>query len=61
MGKYSLLTIVELNCQLRKTIFNVRRGLSLILTDKTKIRDSCKGSKTIEKANNETIQLQFDF
>jgi hypothetical protein len=31
------------------------------LTDKTSIRDLFKGSETIEDADDETVQLQFEF
>ena len=58
---YCLVAIVEHDCQLGRTTFNVLRVLSRVLTDKTHIRDLFKGSETIEDADDETVQLQFDF
>ncbi len=58
---YCLVAIVEHDCQLGRTTFNVLRVLSRVLTDKTSIRDLFKGSETIEDADDETVQLQFDF
>lgn len=58
---YCLVAIVEHDCQLGRTTFNVLRVLSRVLTDKTPLRDLFKGSETIEDADGETVQLQFDF
>ena len=58
---YCLVAIVEHDCQLGRTTFNILRVLSRILTDKTPIRDLFKGSETIENADDETVQLQFEF
>ena len=58
---YCLVAIVEHDCQLGRTTFNVLQVLSRVLTDKTPIRDLFKGSETIEDADDETIQLQFEF
>ena len=58
---YCLVAIVEHDCQLGRTTFNVLRVLSRVLTDKTSIRDLFKGSETIEDADDETVQLQFEF
>lgn len=58
---YCLVAIVEHDCQLGRTTFNVLRVLSRVLTDKTPIRDLFKGSETIEDADDETVQLQFEF
>ena len=58
---YCLVAIVEHDCQLGRTTFNVIRVLSRVLTDKTSIRDLFKGSETIEDTDDETVQLQFKF
>ena len=58
---YCLVAIVEHDCQLGRTTFNVLRVLSRVLTDKTPIRDLFKGSETIEYADDDTVQLHFDF
>lgn len=58
---YCLVAIVEHDCQLGRTTFNVLRVLSRVLTDKTSIRDLFKGSETIEDTDDETVQLQFEF
>lgn len=58
---YCLVAIVEHDCQLKRTTFNVLRVLSRVLTDKTPIRDLFEGTETIEDMDDETVQLQFDF
>ena len=58
---YCLVTIVEHDCQLRRTTFNILRVFSRGLTDKTAIRDLFKGSETIEDTDDETVELQFEF
>lgn len=58
---YCLVAIVEHVCQLGRTMFNVLRVLNRVLTDKTPIRDLFKGSETIKNADDETVQLKFDF
>lgn len=58
---YCLVAIVEHDCQLGRTTFNVIRVLSRVLTDKTSIRDLFIGSETIEDTDDETVQLQFKF
>ena len=56
---YCLVAIVEHDCELGRTTFNVLRVLSRVLTDKTSSRDLFKGSETIEDTDDETVQLQF--
>ena len=58
---YCLVAIVKHDCQLGRTTFQALRVQSRVLTDKTSIRDLFKGSETIEDADDETIQLQFEF
>lgn len=56
-----LVAIIEHDCQVGRTTFNVLRVLSRILTEKNCFRDLFKGSETIEDADDETVRLQFDF
>lgn len=55
------MAIVEYDCRLERTTFNVLRVLSRVLTDKIRIRDLFESSEAIGDADDETLQLQFDF
>lgn len=58
---YCLVAIVEHDCQLNRTTFNVLRVVSRVLTDKTPIRDLFKGSQRLEDVCEEARQLEFVF
>lgn len=58
---YCLVAIVEHDCQLNRTTFNVLRVLSHSLIDKTPIRDLFNNSAKIEEVCENTVQLKFDF
>lgn len=58
---YCLVAIVEHDCQLGRTTFNVLRVVSRVLTDKTPIRDLFLTSETIDDVCEEDAQLKFAF
>ena len=58
---YCLVAIVEHDCQLNKTTFNVLRVLSHSLIDKTPIPELFENNETIEDVCTSTTQLKFDF
>ena len=58
---YYLVTIVEHDCQLNWTTFNVLRVVSRVLTDKTPIRDLFDGSEKLEEVCETAGQLEFAF
>lgn len=58
---YCLVAIVEHDCQLGRTTFNVLRVISRVLTDKTNIKDLFLSSETIEDVYDDTVQLEFAF
>ena len=58
---YCLVAIVEHDCQLGRTTFNVLRVVSRVLTDKTPIRDLFTGSERLEEVCEEARQLEFAF
>lgn len=58
---YCLVAIVEHDCQLGRTTFNVLRVVSRVLTDKTPIRDLFTGSERLEEVCEEVRQLEFVF
>ena len=58
---YCLVAIVEHDCHLNRTTFNVLRVVSRVLTDKTPIRDLFTGSERLEEVCEETRQLEFAF
>ena len=58
---YCLVAIVEHDCQLKRTTFNVLRVVSRVLTDKTPIRDLFTGPETLENVCEEPVQLEFAF
>ena len=58
---YCLVAIVENDCQLHRTTFNVLRVVSRVLTDKTPIRDLFDGSEKLEEVCETSGQLEFAF
>jgi IS4 transposase len=59
---YCLVAIVEHDCQLRRSTFNVLRVISRVLTDKTHLRDLFMNTETIDdEVNNEAVQLEIAF
>jgi hypothetical protein len=58
---YCLVAIVEHDCQLGRSTFNVLRVVSRVLTDKTCIRDLFLNSETIDDVDDNTAQLEFAF
>jgi len=58
---YCLVAIIEHDCQLGRSTFNVLRVVSRVLTDKTPIRDLFMTSETIDDICKEAAQLEFAF
>jgi hypothetical protein len=58
---YCLVAIVEHDCQLGRTTFNVLRVISRVLTDKTNIRDLFLTSGDIDDIYEQAAQLEFAF
>lgn len=58
---YCLVAIVENDCQLHRTTFNVLRVVSRVLTDKTPIKDLFDGSEKLEEVCETAGQLEFAF
>lgn len=58
---YCLVAIIEHDCQLGRTTFNVLRVVSRVLTDKTLIRDLFLTSETIDDVCEQAAQLEFAF
>lgn len=58
---YCLVAIVENDCQLGRSTFNVLRVVSRVLTDKTNIRDLFLTSETIDDVCIKAVQLEFAF
>lgn len=58
---YCLVAIIEHDCQLGRTTFNVLRVFSRVLTDKTHIRDLFLTPQTIDDMGEESAQLEFAF
>ena len=58
---YCLVAIVENDCQLGRTTFNVLRVVSRVLTDKTHFRDLFLTSETIDDVCDDALQLEFAF
>lgn len=58
---YCLVALVEHDCLLGRTTFNVLRIVSRVLTDKTPIRDLFTGSERLEDVCEEARQLEFAF
>lgn len=58
---YCLVAIVEHDCQLGRTTFNVLRVVSKVLTDKTPIRDLFNGPERLEEVSDQPTQLEIAF
>jgi len=58
---YCLVAIVEHDCQLGRSTFDVLRVVSRVLTDKTRIRGLFLNSKTIDDVDENIVQLEFAF
>ncbi len=59
---YCLIAIVEHDCELNRTPFNVIRVVSRVLSNKTPLRDLFDGSETIDDSMSEYgTQLELDF
>ena len=58
---YCLVAIVEHDCELKRTTFNVLRGVSRVLTDKTPIRDLFNGPEKLPDVFDQPVQLEFAF
>lgn len=58
---YCLVAIVEHDCELKRTTFNVLRVVSRVLTDKTPIRDLFNGPEKLPDVCDQPIQLEFAF
>ena len=56
-----LVAIVEHNCELKRTTFNVLRVVSRVLTDKTPIRDLFNGPEKLPDVCDQPVQLEFAF
>lgn len=55
------LAVIEHDCQLGRTTFNVLCVVSRVLTDKTLIRDLFLTSETIDDVCEQAAQLEFAF
>jgi IS4 transposase len=58
---YCLVAIIEHDCQLQRSTFNVLRVVSRVLTDKTPIRDLFLTSEIIDDIGEKNTQLEFAF
>ena len=58
---YCLVAIVEHDCVLNRTTFNVLRVISRVLTDKTPIRDLFNGPEKMPNICDQPVQLEFAF
>ena len=58
---YCLVAIVEHDCELKRTTFNVLRVVSRVLTDKTPIRDLFNGPEKLPDVCDQPSQLEFAF
>ena len=58
---YCLVAIVEHDCELKRTTFNVLRVVSRVLTDKTPIRDLFNGTEKLPDVCDQPVQLEFAF
>lgn len=58
---YCLVAIVEHDCELKRTTFNVLRVESRVLTDKTPIRDLFNGPEKLPDVCDQSVQLEFAF
>ena len=58
---YCLVAIVEHDCELNRTTFNVLRVISRVLTDKTPIRDLFNGPEKLTDVFDQPVQLELVF
>lgn len=58
---YCLVAIVEHDCELNRTTFNVLRVISRVLTDKTSIRDLFNGPEKLTDVCDQPVQLELVF
>lgn len=58
---YCLVAIVEHDCELNRTTFNVLRVISRVLTDKTPIRDLFNGPEKLTDVCDQHVQLELVF
>jgi hypothetical protein len=58
---YCLVAIVEHDCILNRTTFNVLRVISRVLTDKTQVRDLFNGSEKMPDVCDQPVQLEIAF
>ena len=58
---YCLVAIVEHECELKRTTFNVLRVVNRVLTDKTPIRDLFNGPEKLPDVCDQPVQLEFAF
>ena len=58
---YCLVDIVEHDCVLKRSTFNVLRVISRVLTDKTPIRDLFNGHEKLLDVCDQPVQLEFAF
>jgi hypothetical protein len=58
---YCLVAIVEHDCVLKRSTFNVLRVISRVLTDKTPVRDLFNGPEKLLDICDQPVQLEFVF
>ena len=58
---YCLVAIVEQDCVLKRSTFNVLRVISRVLTDKTPVRDLFNGPEKLLDVCDQPVQLEFAF
>lgn len=58
---YCLVAIVEHDCELNRSTFNVLRVISRVLTDKTPIRDLFNGPEKLTDICDQPVQLELVF
>lgn len=58
---YCLVAIVEHDCELNRTTFNVLRVISRVLTDKAPIRDLFNGPEKLTDVCDQPVQLELVF
>ena len=58
---YCLVAIVEHDCVLKRSTFNVLRVISRVLTDKTPVRDLFNGPEKLLYICDQPVQLEFVF
>ena len=56
-----MIAIVEHECELKRTTFNVLRVVIRVLTDKTPIRDLFNGIGKLPDVCDQPVQLEFAF